>query len=63
VRAGRRFESEWNLSLYNALGRRNAYSIYVQTTPLYAEYYNAVKAYKLSVLGTVIPSVNYTIRF
>jgi hypothetical protein len=59
----RRFESEWNLSLYNALGRRNAYSIYVQTTPLYAEYYNAVKAYKLSVLGTVIPSVNYTIRF
>lgn len=60
---GRRFESEWNLSLYNVLGRRNAYSIYVQTTPLYAEYYNPVKAYKLSILGTVIPSVNYTIRF
>ncbi|ADB38927.1 TonB-dependent receptor [Spirosoma linguale] len=60
--SGRRFESDWNFSLYNMLGRRNAYSIYVQTTPRYADYYNIVTAYKFSVLGAVIPSISYTIR-
>jgi hypothetical protein len=64
-RAGqeRRFESDWSISLYNVLGRRNAYSVYVQTPTLYAEYYNSVNAYKLSVLGSVIPSVSYNFRF
>ena len=60
---GRRLESDWNLSLYNVLGRRNAYSIYVLTAPLYAQYYNAVNAYKLSVLGAIIPSISYNLRF
>ncbi len=59
----RRFESDWNLSLYNVLGRRNAYSVYVQTPTVYAEYYNRVNAYKLSVLGSAIPSVSYNFRF
>ena len=58
-----RFESDWSLSLYNVLGRRNAYSVYVQTPTLFAEYYNRVNAYKLSVLGSVIPSVSYNFRF
>ena len=58
-----RFESDWSFSLYNALGRRNAYSVYVQTPVLFAEYYNKVNAYKLSVLGSVIPSVSYNFRF
>lgn len=64
-RAGQesRFESDWSISLYNVLGRRNAYSVYVQTPTLYAEYYNSIKAYKLSVLGAVIPSVSYNFRF
>ena len=59
----RQFESDWSLSLYNVLGRRNAYSVYVQTPTVYAEYYNRVNAYKLSVLGSAIPSVNYNFRF
>jgi ferric enterobactin receptor len=58
-----RFESDWAISLYNVLARRNAYSVYVQTPTLYAEYYNRVNAYKLSVLGSVIPSVSYNFRF
>jgi len=64
-RAGneRRFESDWSISLYNLLARRNAYSVYVQTPVLFAEYYNRVNAYKLSVLGSVIPSVSYNFRF
>ena len=62
--AGRpRFESDWSLSVYNVLARRNAYSVYVQTPTLYAEYYNRVSAYKLSVLGSAIPSVSYNFRF
>ena len=60
---GRRFESDFSLSLYNVLGRRNAYSVYVNTRPVYAEYYNPVKAYKLSVLGAIIPSISYNFRF
>lgn len=59
----RRFESDWSLSLYNVLGRRNAYSVYVQTPTLFAEYYNQVNAYKLSVLGSAIPSISYNFRF
>ncbi len=59
----RRFESDWAISLYNVLARRNAYSVYVQTPTRYAEYYNRVNAYKLSVLGSVIPSVSYNFRF
>ncbi len=65
TRSGRetRFESDWSFSLYNVLGRRNAYSVYVQTPVLFAEYYNSVNAYKLSVLGSVIPSISYNFRF
>lgn len=59
----RRFESDWSVSVYNVLARRNAYSVYVQTPTLYAEYYNRVNAYKLSVLGSAIPSVSYNFRF
>lgn len=62
-RAGKRYESDWSFSFYNVLGRRNAYSVYVQTTPLYYEYYNRVRSYKLSVLGAVIPSVSYNFRW
>ena len=60
---GRRFESDFSLSLYNVLGRRNAYSVYVNTLPVYPQYYNPVRAYKLSVLGAIIPSVSYNFRF
>ncbi len=61
--AKRRYESDWSVSLYNLLSRRNAYSVFVQTPTRYAEYYNRVDIFKLSVLGSVIPSVSYNFRF
>jgi len=57
------FESDWSLSFYNVLSRRNAYSVFVRTPVLFAEYYYRVNAYKLSVLGSVIPSLSYNFRF
>lgn len=59
----RSFESDWSLSFYNVLSRRNAYSVFVRTPVRYAEYYYRVDAYKLSVLGSVIPSLSYNFRF
>lgn len=61
--AKRRYESDWSISGYNVLSRRNAYSVFVQTPTRFAEYYNRVNAYKLSILGSVIPSVSYNFRF
>lgn len=58
-----RFESDWSLSVYNLLARRNAYSVFVQTPTRYAQYYNRVDIYKLSVLGSAIPSFSYNFRF
>ncbi len=58
-----RVESDVNLSLYNLLGRRNAYSVFVQTPSESGQYYNGVNAYKLSVLGAIIPSISYNVRF
>ena len=59
----RRFESDWNFSLYNVLGQQNAYSVFVKTDVYYAEYYNRVRSYKLSIIGSVIPSISYNLRF
>ncbi len=59
----RRFESDWSISCYNLLSRRNAYSVFVQTPTRYAQYYNRVDIYKLSVLGSAIPSLTYNFRF
>ncbi|MFD1470432.1 TonB-dependent receptor domain-containing protein [Hymenobacter caeli] len=58
--AGRRWQGEWVFSLYNAYGRRNAYSIYLrqnENNPLQTE------AVRLSVFGTVLPSVTYNFKF
>lgn len=54
-----RIESSANFTLYNVLGRKNAFSVFYQRpanqlTP---------EAYKLSVLGAVIPSFTYNISF
>ncbi len=58
--AGRRWQGEWVFSLYNAYGRRNAYSIYLrqnEDNPLQTE------AVRLSVFGTALPSVTYNFKF
>lgn len=53
----RRIEDSLNISLYNFLGRQNAYSVY------YERFANRPRfnAYKLSLLGAMLPSISYTV--
>ncbi|UII27985.1 carboxypeptidase-like regulatory domain-containing protein [Fulvivirga maritima] len=44
---------EWVISIYNLYGRKNAYSIYFNTTGL---------AHKLSILGSMFPSISYNFK-
>lgn len=47
------------ISIYNLLGRRNAYSVYYQRQ----DQLPLPQSYKLSMLGTAFPSATYTITF
>ncbi|GAB1445733.1 TonB-dependent receptor [Flammeovirgaceae bacterium] len=59
-----RFKGSWTFSLYNVYARKNAYSVFFKTkNNNYALGLNKVKAYKLSVLGTIFPSVTYNFNF
>lgn len=49
-----RYRSEWVFSVFNVYGRKNAYSI---------SFDRYGKAEKLSVLGTVFPSITYNFSF
>lgn len=49
-----RLKSEWVISVFNVYGRKNAYSIY------FDRYGNANK---LSVLGSIFPSLTYNFKF
>jgi len=52
-RKDRKVTDEFIFSIYNVYGRRNAYSVYFNQSGF---------AYKLSVLGTVFPSVSYNFK-
>lgn len=53
-------QGEWVLSLYNVYARRNAYSIYFRQNPQN----NAItEAVRISVFGTIIPSITYNFNF
>ena len=49
--------TSFSVGVYNALARKNAYSIYYVTEG------DEIKGYKLSVFGTAIPYVSLNIRF
>jgi len=49
--------TSFSIGVYNALARKNAYSVYYVTEG------GRVKGYKLSVFGTAIPYVSLNIRF
>jgi outer membrane receptor for ferrienterochelin and colicin len=49
--------TSFSIGVYNALARRNAYSVYFVTE------WGKVKGYELSVFGTAIPYVSLNIRF
>jgi|WetSurMetagenome_2_1015567.scaffolds.fasta_scaffold00002_28 hypothetical protein len=47
----------WTISVYNILGKENAYSVY------FVEQSEMIKGYKLSVFGAAIPSVTFNFDF
>ncbi len=49
--------NSWTIGLYNVTGRKNPYSVYFTSEN------GVVNGYKLSIFGSVIPFVNYNIRF
>jgi hypothetical protein len=49
--------NSWTLGVYNLTGRRNAFSVY------YVSENGQVKSYKLSIFGSLIPFVNFNIKF
>nr|WP_255647384.1 TonB-dependent receptor [Fulvivirga sedimenti] len=54
----RKLDDRLTISLYNLLGRRNAYSVFYQrndNSPI-------PRAYKLSVLGSIFPSITYSLK-
>jgi ferric enterobactin receptor len=55
--------SSWHFSIYNALARKNAYSVFFRTKDTPQFLYQKVNIYKLSVLGTMIPSLTYNFKF
>jgi ferric enterobactin receptor len=57
------YRGSWNVSLYNVMARKNAYSIFFRAKNPYNQFYSKVNIYKLSVLGTIIPSLTYNFKF
>ena len=49
--------NSWTIGLYNMTGRKNPYSVY------YTSENGLVNGYKLSIFGSIIPFINYNIRF
>lgn len=47
----------WTIGVYNLTGRKNPYSVY------FISENGLVNGYKLSIFGSIIPFVNYNIRF
>jgi hypothetical protein len=55
----KKVKDDLTFSIYNLLGRRNAYSVYYQRQSSYP----LPQSYKLSLLGSALPSVTYNISF
>jgi hypothetical protein len=51
-------DGTWSISVYNVYSRKNAYSVFFQS-----DGNGALKPYKLSVIGTAIPSISYSFKF
>jgi hypothetical protein len=56
-RIHQRFHNSWSFGVYNLTGRQNVYSVY------FIQQNGVAKGYQLSIFGTVIPFVTYSIRF
>ncbi len=49
--------NSWTIGTYNLFGRKNPYSVY------YVSENGLVNGYKLSIFGSIIPFINFNIRF
>jgi hypothetical protein len=49
--------NSWTLGVYNLTGRKNPYSVYFTSEN------GTIKGYKLSIFGSVLPFINFNIRF
>ena len=54
----RKWKGSWVLSVYNVYARRNAYSYTFSNTQT-----DGAKAERLSILGTIFPSITYNFKF
>jgi len=57
---GRKFTSEWVVSMFNALNRRNAFSMYVRQNE---DRPTELETVRFSMFGSVIPSVTWNFKF
>lgn len=57
---GRKWESSWNFSIYNAYARQNPFTIQVRQSATQA---NKTEAVQLSLIGTIVPAVTYNFKF
>lgn len=57
------YRSFWNLSFYNVFARRNPYSVFFRARTQYQQFNSFVRIYKLSIIGSIIPSLTYNFRF
>ena len=51
-------DGTWVISFYNVYARRNAYSVFYQTSNI-----QLLQPYRLSIVGTVLPSITYNFSF
>lgn len=59
-----RWKGSWVLSVYNVYARKNAFSVFFQTSnEATSLFYRRSNAYQLSIFATVIPSVTYNFQF
>lgn len=52
------FDGTWTLSFYNVYARQNPYTIFFKEVNN-----SALLAYRLSVVGTILPSLSYNVKF
>ncbi|PWG79757.1 TonB-dependent receptor [Pararcticibacter amylolyticus] len=57
---GRKYTSEWVVSLFNALNRKNAFSVYVKPNE---DRPAELETVRFSMFGAVIPSVTWNFKF
>lgn len=53
----RKYKGNWNFTVYNLYGRKNAYSVFIRSTD------RVSNPYKLTIFGAPIPSLSYNFKF